>query len=55
MKRYREKYFKKNWSLIGGIAGLVLGFYLIFIIKNNWGFVFTIMGALLLIIKRNDG
>jgi len=50
-----NKQQKKKWSFLGGVAGLVLGAYLLFALKNIWGLVFTIMGALLLIIKRNDG
>ena len=46
---------KRKWSLIGGIAGLITGFGIIFLFKNNLGFVPAIMGALLLVIKRNHG
>lgn len=46
---------KRKWSLIGGISGLIVGFYMLFIIKNMWGFVPAIMGALLLVVKRNNG
>lgn len=46
---------KNKWSLIGGISGLLVGFWLIFINKNNLGFVPGILGALLLIIRRNNG
>ena len=40
---------KWNKKLIGGIAGLVLGFWMIFVLKQNLGFVPAILGALLLI------
>ncbi len=44
---------KRVYSFIGGIAGLVVGFWFIFINKNNIGFIPTILGALLLLIRRN--
>ena len=43
---------KSQRSLIGGIAGLVIGFWLIFITKSNLGFVPAILGTLLLVLKR---
>lgn len=46
---------KKKWSLIGGIAGLITGFGMIFFFRNNWGFIPGIMGALLLIVERDNG
>lgn len=49
-----DKHQKKVYSLIGGIAGLVVGFWFIFIIKNNLGFIPAFLGALLLILKRKD-
>ena len=46
---------KRKWSLIGGIAGLITGFGLIFFFKNNWGILWGLIGALLLVIRRNNG
>jgi len=46
---------KRKWSLIGGVCGFISGFYLIFITKNNLGFLLAIMGAILLIFGRRNG
>lgn len=43
---------KKRRSLVGGIMGLAVGFWMIFIMKDNLGFLPAILGAILLIMKR---
>lgn len=50
-KGEKNKMVKKkiNISLLGGIAGLVLGFWMIFITNDNFGFLPALAGALLLI------
>lgn len=44
---------KDRRRLWGGISGLVIGFWMLFITRTYWGFVPAIMGALLLILKRD--
>lgn len=46
---------RKRWSLIGGVSGLITGFGMIFLFKNNLGFIPAILGALLLVVRRNNG
>jgi len=48
-----KKKQRKFWSFIGGIAGLITGGWMIFIAKDNLGFLPSILGAILLIWKRN--
>lgn len=43
---------KKRKSLIVGIFGLLIGGYMIFIWKDNLGFIPAIIGAFLLVWKR---
>ena len=43
---------KKSLQLIGGISGLIIGAWIIFITKSNLGFIPAIMGVLLLILKK---
>lgn len=47
-----NKSIKKRLSLWGGIAGLTVGAWLIFISGDNNGFFFAAFGALLLIRSR---
>lgn len=39
---------KSRRALIGGIAGLIIGFWVLFITKSNLGFIPSILGCLLL-------
>jgi len=48
-----EKSKKQFWSFLGGIMGLITGGYMIFYSKDNWGFLPAILGALMLIWRRN--
>jgi len=40
---------KKKWSMIGGISGFIMGFWILFINKDMLGFFPAICGAILLI------
>lgn len=51
-KRLNKKQKAKR-SLIGGIMGLIIGFYMLFIIQTNLGLIPAILGVILLIIPRN--
>lgn len=39
---------KFNKRLIGGISGIILGGWMIFYLKDNFGFIPAVMGMLLL-------
>ncbi|MBU0893870.1 MAG: hypothetical protein KKB88_00335 [Nanoarchaeota archaeon] len=43
---------KKTLSLIAGISGLIVGFWMIFVTKNNFGFIPSIIGTILLLWGR---
>lgn len=43
---------KSRRSLIGGIGGLIIGFWVIFVTKSSLGFIPAILGMLLLILHR---
>ena len=43
---------KRRRALIGGIMGLSVGFWMIFIVKDNFGFLPAILGSLLLLLRR---
>jgi len=52
-KREFTKEQKEKYALIGGIAGLLVGFWMIFFTASKyWGFIPSIMGAILLIFGR---
>lgn len=40
---------RQGRALIGGVLGLIVGFWMIFIVKDNLGFIPGILGALLLV------
>lgn len=43
---------RKKTAFYGGIAGLVIGFWMIFIAKDNFGFLPAVLGVILLIYGR---
>ena len=43
---------KINFQVWGGITGLILGGYMIFINQDNWGFLPSMAGALLLLRRK---
>lgn len=45
---------KKSLRLIGGIAGLITGGGMIFVYKDNWGFIPLILGVILLLINNDN-
>lgn len=51
LKKMKDR--KKFWSFIGGISGLLVGGFMIFYYKDNLGFIPAILGASLLIFRRN--
>lgn len=53
MKKKLTKKQKQQRALIAGIAGLIIGFWMLFVFKNNWGFIPAILGSLLLILNPN--
>jgi 4-amino-4-deoxy-L-arabinose transferase-like glycosyltransferase len=50
----RTKSIRERRALWGGIAGLVLGFWMIFITKTNLGFIPAFLGIVLLIWGRKN-
>lgn len=43
---------KRFWIFIGSVAGIIVGSWMIFYLKNNWGFLPAIIGFLSLIWGR---
>jgi len=44
---------KRTYGFYASIAALLIGAWMIFYLKNNWGFVPSIIGAFYLILKKN--